>query len=102
SIVADFRDWCNGQGELPITNAYGGHYYSPRQAVWIDALRANLPSREPAKTVAHAALIQAASQCAAAPGHTAQPFQPTRTAKRFIEEAWSKDIVAKTKTAFES
>jgi adenine-specific DNA methylase len=47
-------------------------------------------------------LIQAASQCAAAPGHTAQPFQPTSTAIRFIKEAWSRDIVAKTKTAFEA
>jgi adenine-specific DNA-methyltransferase len=69
--------------------------------VWIDALRASLPSSKPAKTVALAALIQAASQCAAAPGHTAQPFQPTRTAKRFIEEAWNKDVVVKTRTVFE-
>lgn len=101
ALVAEFRAWGNGQAGLPITKAYGGHYFSPRQAVWIDALRASLPSSEPAKTVALAALIQAASQCAAAPGHTAQPFQPTRTAKRFIEEAWGKDIVGKTKAVFE-
>jgi adenine-specific DNA-methyltransferase len=100
-VVAEFRAWCNEQLELPITKAYGGHYFSPQQAVWIDALRTNLPSRKPANTVALAALIQAASQCAAAPGHTAQPFQPTRTAKRYIEEAWRKDIVEKTKSAFE-
>jgi adenine-specific DNA-methyltransferase len=102
AIVADFRQWCNEQAALPFTKAYGGHYFSPEQAVWIDALRGNLPRREPAKTVALAALIQAASQCVAAPGHTAQPFQPTRTAKFFLAEAWDKDVVAKTKSAFES
>jgi adenine-specific DNA methylase len=39
--------------------------------------------------------IQAASFCAASPGHTAQPFQPTRTAKKFLAEAWSKSIPKK-------
>jgi adenine-specific DNA-methyltransferase len=101
SIVAEFRKWCDGQYALPFTKAYGGHYFSPKQAVWIDALRNNLPGREPAKTVALAALIQAASKCVAAPGHTAQPFQPTRTAKFFLAEAWSKDVAAKTQSAFE-
>lgn len=101
-VVADFRVWCDQQAKLPITQAYGGHYFSPRQAVWIDSLRISLPEREPTRTVTLAALIQAASQCAAAPGHTAQPFQPTRTAKRFLEEAWGKDIVAKTRAAFEA
>lgn len=100
--IALCRTWCDAQEELLITKAYGGHYFSPPQAVWIDALRGSLPAREPARTVALAALIQSASQCAAAPGHTAQPFQPTRTAKRFLVEAWSKDIVLKTRTAFES
>lgn len=100
-IVAEVRAWCDEQTNLPITKAYGGHYYSPVQAVWIDALRTHLPSSEPARTIALAALIQAASQCAAAPGHTAQPFQPTDTAKRYIEEAWRKDITERTKAAFE-
>jgi adenine-specific DNA-methyltransferase len=101
-IVTDFRAWCNQQPDLPITQAYGGHYFSPKQAVWIDSLRLSLPRSEPSRTVALAALIQAASQSAAAPGHTAQPFQPTRTAIRFIKEAWNKDIVAKTQIAFEA
>ncbi len=101
-LVDQVRNWCEARPELPITAAYGGHYFSPRQAVWIDALRTTLPKTEPAKTVALAALIQAASQCAAAPGHTAQPFQPTRTAKRYLSEAWSKDIVAKTSAVFET
>ena len=86
---------------MPITKAYGGHYFSPQQAVWIDALRAKLPSTEPAKTVALAALIQAASQSAAAPGHTAQPFQPTVTAKRFLADAWKRDIPSRARAGFE-
>jgi adenine-specific DNA-methyltransferase len=94
------RDWCAHKSDLKITAAYGGHYFSPRQAVWIDALRATLPKGKAARTVALAALIQAASQCAAAPGHTAQPFQPTRTAKKFLKDAWSRNVLRKTKHAF--
>lgn len=96
------RQWCETQTEMPITCAYGGHYFSPKQAVWIDALLATLPLKNPAKTVAKAALIQAASRCAAAPGHTAQPFQPTRTAGKFLHEAWCRDIVMATRNALEA
>ena len=39
-----------------------------------------------------AAVIIAASRAAAAPGHTAQPFQPTDGAGRFIEISWRIDI----------
>jgi len=99
--VTECRKWCADQDSLPITVAYGGHYFSPEQAVWIDALRASLPESDPERTVALAALIQAASQCAAAPGHTAQPFQPTKTAKKFLLEAWNRDVVAKTRAVFE-
>ncbi|MBI4326219.1 MAG: DNA adenine methylase [Chloroflexi bacterium] len=102
ALVASCRAWSAAQADLPVTRAYGGHYFSPKQTVWIDALRSTLPAVEPARTTALAALIQAASQCAAAPGHTAQPFQPTPTAKRFLEEAWGKDVVARTRTALES
>lgn len=102
SIVRDFRLWCGDQTTLPITKAYGGYYFSPQQAVWIDGLLGSLPEHDPARRVALAALIQAASQCAAAPGHTAQPFQPTRTAKRFLSEAWDRDILSRTKKALEA
>jgi adenine-specific DNA-methyltransferase len=95
--VKEFRDWCESRNKLTVTRAYGGHYFSPIQAVWIDMLRAALPERDPAKTIALAALIQAASQCAAAPGHTAQPFQPTKTAKKYLKQAWSLDVVERTK-----
>lgn len=92
SAVQKCRRWCATQSDLPITRAYGGHYFSPTQSVWIDALRFTLPDDEPKRTVALAALIDAASQCAAAPGHTAQPFQPTLTAKQFLKEAWERDL----------
>ena len=95
------RSWCAAQTDLPITEAYGGHYFSPEQAVWIDSLRRTVPVSEPAKTVALAALGKAASKCAAAPGHTAQPFQPTLTAKEFLADSWRKDLLTRTREAFE-
>lgn len=100
-VISKFRAWCAKQTGLPVTRAYGGHYFSPRQTVWIDALRSSLPMSEPAKTVALAALIQAASLCAAAPGHTAQPFRLSPSARRYIYDAWKRDIADKTKAAFE-
>jgi adenine-specific DNA methylase len=45
--------------------------------------------------LALAALIDAASECAASPGHTAQPFQPTTSAKSHLFQAWDKSVVAK-------
>ena len=99
-IVDCFREWCAAQEEAPITRAYGGHYFGPKQAIDIDALRVALPMALPERTVALAALIQAASQCAAAPGHTAQPFQPTRTAKPFLEESWEKDVFERVRLCF--
>jgi adenine-specific DNA-methyltransferase len=80
---------------------YGGHYFSAKQAFWIDALRATLPTNEPLRTLSLAALISAASQCVAAPGHTAQPFQPTRTAKRFLKEAWDRDVPQRVRVSLE-
>ena len=97
--VRQCRAWSETQDRYTITQAYGGHYFSPMQAVWIDALRRVLPESEPSRTIALAALISAASRCAASPGHTAQPFQPTRTAKRHLKEAWDKDIAAQTRKA---
>lgn len=90
-LVIDSRE-LSRTGPGPITRAYGGHYYSPGQAAMIDALRASLPARDPHRSVCLAALIWAAARCAAAPGHTAQPFQPTRTALPFIAVAWSKRL----------
>jgi len=97
--VAICRDWSEVRYAWPITYAYGGHYFSPLQATWLDVLRRSIPKREPVRTLALAALIFAASRCAASPGHTAQPFQPTSTAKRFLKEAWSKNITVCTQQA---
>jgi adenine-specific DNA-methyltransferase len=101
ACVEEIREWCSRRRKLPITRAYGGHYFSARQAVQIDALRATLPSAKRSRTVALAALIRAASRCAAAPGHTAQAFQPTRTGKKHLEESWQKNIFEKTESIFE-
>ncbi len=79
-------------GIWPTSKAYSGYYYSPAQAIIIDALRQTLPEEADYRNIALAALIEAASKCAAAPGHTAQPFQPTESAARYIFEAWKKDI----------
>lgn len=54
-----------------------------------------LPTKISEKNVALAALIDAASQSAAAPGHTAQPFQPTRGAKKYLETSWRIDLPSK-------
>jgi adenine-specific DNA-methyltransferase len=98
-IVKDMRTWSGSQEGRVITGAYGGHYFSPLQAVWIDALRATLPTGNAERTLALAALIEAASKCAAAPGHTAQPFQPTRSAKPFLKEAWDRDVSLRVKNS---
>ena len=92
STVLAAREWCASRRHWSVTRAYGGHYFSPHQALWLDALRETLPRGTRRKTVALSALIQAASYCAAAPGHTAQPFQPTATAKSFIRDAWNRDV----------
>jgi adenine-specific DNA-methyltransferase len=92
--VAAFRIWSAQQSGV-ITRAYGGHYFSPTQASWIDSFLETLPTKISEKNVALAALIDAASQSAAAPGHTAQPFQPTRGARKYLETSWKVDLPSK-------
>jgi adenine-specific DNA-methyltransferase len=99
-IVDELREWSARRRGLPLTKAYGGHFYSPVQATWLDAYRATLPRCEPARTVALASLLHVASRCAASPGHTAQPFQPGRKANAYIAEAWAGDVPALTKECF--
>lgn len=84
-VFADF------EGAWPISKAYGGYYYSPAQALVFDALRQSLPTDTAKRKVALAALVEAVSRAAAAPGHTAQPFQPTESSAKYIIEAWSRD-----------
>lgn len=101
SAVRASRRWCSAQADLPITAAYGGHYFSSQQAVWLDSLRATLPKETVRRRVSLAALINAASQCVASPGHTAQPFQPTATALPFLSESWSRDVISRTRANLE-
>ena len=65
--------------------------FQPLSAATIDAMLEALPDREPMRTVCLAATIASGSHCAASPGHTAQPFQPTLGASRYLAEAWTKD-----------
>jgi adenine-specific DNA-methyltransferase len=99
-LVRQARALCQEPGMIgPIWNAYGGHYFSPSQALELDCLLASLPGPSPDRTACLAATICAASACAASPGHTAQPFQPTATAGRFLLEAWKRDPFAAAENA---
>lgn len=96
--VLEARDLCATTSNAgPLWNAYGGYYFSPMQALTFDYLLANLPDKKQERELCLAACITAASECVAAPGHTAQPFQPTVTAKPFIFDAWKRDAVEYTK-----
>lgn len=91
SAIRDARDFCSDLPDaFPTAQAYGGYYYSPVQAMVLDSLRASLPSTH--QTAALAALIDAASSCAAAPGHTAQPFSTKDSALPHLAAAWGKDV----------
>lgn len=96
------RKFCHELGlRFPIARAYGGYYFSPKQAMLIDAFRATVPSKL-SRAPAVAALISAASRCSASPGHTAQPFSPTATALPHLKDAWKRDVVEYINSAFVS
>lgn len=97
--VKKARKWANQFEETSIVNAYAGHYYSPVQACWIQALRNTVPARSPNREVCLAALVMAASKCAASPGHTAQPFQPTDTALKYLKISWQRNLCADVQAA---
>lgn len=91
SDVARHREWSVLQSGCPVTQSYGGHYFSAQQAMAFDAYRSTVSDNAVIASVEIAAIIIAASQCVAAPGHTAQPFQPSVTGIKFIAEAWRRD-----------
>ena len=101
TIVQEARQLC---AELPdlfvFSRAYGGYYFSPWQALSIDALRATAPDGT-TRIPAIAALIRAASKCSASPGHTAQPFSLTETAIPHLIDAWRRDYVEYVRVSFE-
>ncbi|MCY1694864.1 DNA adenine methylase [Curtobacterium sp. SL109] len=49
-----------------------------------------------------AAVIRVASDIAASPGHTAQPFQPSEVLLPHIRKAWSLDVLSRLRTEVES
>jgi adenine-specific DNA-methyltransferase len=88
------RALCESVEGGPVWRSYGGHYFSPQQAAAFDSLIQRLPSLAPeSEDVCRAALVLAASRCAAAPGHTAQPFQPTDSALPYIGTSWQRDPI---------
>jgi len=82
-----------------IVRSYGGHYFSPEQALSLQYLRDNLPAD--GEMGALAALVVAGSRCAASPGHTAQPFQPTPALLPHIALAWKRDVATEVVRALE-
>ena len=100
--VEDARSLCERHKRVGLVwRSYGGYYFSPSQALTIDLMSKYLPDRNPARSVCLAALITAASKCVAAPGHTAQPFQPTKGAKKFLQEAWKRNLITFAEKALE-
>lgn len=89
------RELCLERSRVgPVWNAYGGYYYSPKQALTFDYMMKHLPERPDHRAVCLAALLRAASRCAASPGHTAQPFNPNPSALPSIKAAWQRDAIA--------
>lgn len=80
-----------------VWRLHGGHYFSPVQALVLDCILQRLPDSEAQRSLVLAAVVAAASRCAASPGHTAQPLQPTRTGLESIRQAWSRDAAAETR-----
>lgn len=98
------RELCGEAGSEEcglVWRNYGGHYFSPTQAASLDAMMETLPAEGRARDVCLAATITTASQCAAAPGHTAQPFKATATAGPYLREAWCRDPLARARQAAE-
>lgn len=102
TAVERAREWSDSSNAGSLVSAYGGHYYSTEQVVWIQSFRGTLPKDRVHKTLCLAALIVASSKCAASPGHTAQPFQPTPTALIYLAGSWQKDIRWHIKSALDS
>lgn len=76
-----------------VWRCYGGHYFSPTQALSFDAMLRVLPEDHKFRELCLAAVVIAASHCAASPGHTAQPFKATNSAGKYLREAWLRDPI---------
>lgn len=96
ATVERARSVCSAEPAETFCHAYGGHYFGPRQALTIDCLISTLPIQPAARVLCKAALVAAVSRCAASPGHTAQPFQPTPRALPYIKRIWTLDPLEET------
>jgi adenine-specific DNA-methyltransferase len=76
----------------PMTLSYGGYYFSLKQSMLLDALRATLPRQRQERAVAMSAVIGAASKCCAAPGHTAQPLGTNPASLPHVMKAWNRSV----------
>ena len=88
------QELCSSDEETEFSlvwRCYGGHYFSPTQALSFDSMLQSLPDNRESRELCLAAVIIAASNCAAAPGHTAQPFKATQTAAPYLRYAWLRD-----------
>ena len=85
-----------------VWRCYGGHYYSPTQALSFDSMLQSLPTESSLRELCLAALIVAAGNCAASPGHTAQPFKATATAATYLRQAWLRDPIIYARKALET
>lgn len=99
AFVKKARKWSSQFDKSSLVNAYAGHYYAPAQAAWIQALRDTVTTKSPNREICLAALVMAASKCAASPGHTAQPFQPTDTALKYLQISWQRNLCADVQAA---
>ncbi|MGJ4748430.1 DNA adenine methylase, partial [Leptospira sp. SA-E8] len=49
--VQEARQWCELFPEGSLIYAYGGHYFSPTQITWIEALRETLPEDDETRSI---------------------------------------------------
>lgn len=93
--VRKARSLCRRAEAGFIVRDYGGHYFSPIQALAFESL---LPPpdapRDDIYWLQMGVIVRVASQVSASPGHTAQPFQPTEKLLPYIDSAWRRDVFA--------
>jgi hypothetical protein len=100
AIVARARKACESLSlPGPTWNAYGGHYFSPVQALAFDAMVSVLP-RGATRSTLVAGILTAATRCAASPGHLAQPLQPHSRTVGYLNYYWKKDVFSAVEKAF--
>lgn len=99
--VLESRIHCASTKGGTVWRNYGGHYFSPTQALAIDTLRHCLPHDRADRSLALAALMTAAIRCAASPGHLAQPLQPSVDTKPYLKLYWNRDVFEATRKALD-